>query len=488
MNVYQKVIEAANQNLAAPAFISAQGCLNYGQFISLIAFAAKELHHQGVAKGDVVGVMLPYVPLHAAVVIAIAQLGAVSISLNKDMPALEMARRVKRFSIKHIVRTADMPKVVDVKDIEFTKIHFGEGQYFFDLAQEGLSEPLADDPARFLLTSGSTGDSQAILHTQASWVERIKKTVDTIEPTSRVAVPDVDSTLGNIFLLGALFAGAALVLVRTARPPELMNDISAYGATHLIFPPHFFVGMLPHLPQKGIVFPYVQHLRPVGSSLSKSLLNALLSRMSPHVYFPYGMSEVGVISMATPSMLKQYPDTSGKIRSWCKAEIIDEDGQVLPQGQVGQIRVSLEGMTKGYFQAPEASKAKFRDGWFYTSDHGYIDEEGLLFIQGRMDDLINLDGRKLFPAQLEAQIMNTSLITECVFFTSKIKGVDQLFGAFVASKDDIAKVLVNYPYIQSLLEGRYFSVTAVPRNTNGKILRKDLMTTFADEISAISQS
>ncbi|QWE02865.1 class I adenylate-forming enzyme family protein [Polynucleobacter sp. JS-JIR-II-b4] len=488
MNIYQKIISAAQRNPAAPAFISAQGYLTYGQFISLIAFASQELHRQGVVKGDVVGVMLSHIPLHAAVVVAIAQLGGISISLNQDIPAPEMAKRVKRFSVKYLVRTADIPPAIGVKNIEFTKINFGAGQYHFDLSKEGLPEPKSDDPARFLLTSGSTGDGQAILHTQQSWVERVNKTVDGIESSSRIVLPDIYSTLGNIFLLGTLFSGAALIVNRRATILELITDINTYAATHLIFPPYIFQRMLEHIPEKGIAFPTVQHLRPVGSSLSKPLLDALLTRVSPNVYYPYGISEVGAISIATPAMLKKYPRTSGKIKSWSKAEIVDENEMIVKAGEIGQIRVKVEGMTNQYYEAPDVSKAKFRDGWFYSSDHGYINEEGLLFIQGRMDDLINLDGKKLFPTQLEEQIINTSHIADCAFFTIKAKEVDQLFGAFVASRHDIDRALANHPHLKSLLGDRYFSVASLPRNTNGKILRKDLVSIFSKEISEISKT
>jgi len=488
MNVYQKVISAAQQNLAAPAFISSQGCMTYGQFISLIAFTSKELHQHGVVKGDVVGITPSHVQLHAALVISLAQLGAVSISLHRQLPSLELSKRIKRFGIKYVVRNGEISKIAGIDNIVFNKIEFVEGQHSFELAQEGLVEPKKNDPARFLLTSGSTGDAQAILHTQQSWVERVERTVDDMDANTRVILPDIYSTLGNIFMLGTLFAGGAIILARTNSYSELINDVNAYAASHLILPPYIFLSMLSHLPKQGIAFPTVKHLRPVGSSLSKPLLEALLTRISPNVYYPYGISEAGAISIATPSMLQKYPDTSGKIKSWSKAQIVDESGKVMKSGEVGRIRVKVEGMPTEYYQSPEVSKAKFRDGWFYSSDQGYINRAGLLFVQGRIDDLINLDGKKLNPAQLESQIVNNSAIADCALFTSMHEGSEKLFGAFIASKDEIIKALAGNPQLQTLVQGRYFSVSTLPRNDNGKVLRKDLASFFAKEISQLSSS
>ena len=339
-----------------------------------------------------------------------------------------------------------------------------------------------------MLTSGSTGDAQAILHTQQSWVERVERTVDDMDANTRVILPDIYSTLGNIFMLGTLFAGGAIILARTNSYSELINDVNAYAASHLILPPYIFLSMLSHLPKQGIAFPTVKHLRPVGSSLSKPLLEALLTRISPNVYYPYGISEAGAISIATPSMLQKYPDTSGKIKSWSKAQIVDESGKVMKSGEVGRIRVKVEGMPTEYYQSPEVSKAKFRDGWFYSSDQGYINRAGLLFVQGRIDDLINWDGKKLNPAQWESQIVNNSAIADCALFTSMHEGSEKLFGAFIASKDEIIKALAGNPQLQTLVQGRYFSVSTLPRNDNGKVLRKDLASFFAKEISQLSLS
>jgi tetratricopeptide (TPR) repeat protein len=293
--------------------------------------------------------------------------------------------------------------------------------------------------------------------------------------------------LGNIFLLGTLFAGGAIILARTNSYPDLMFDIGAYATTHLIIPPHILQGMTPYLPKSGITFPTITHLRPLGSGLTQSLVGTLLNRLSPNVYFPYGIIEVGAISIATPAMLKKYPGTSGKVKAWSKAQVVDENDQVLPAGKVGLFRVQVEAMATEYYQEPELSKERFRDGWFYTSDQGYIDKNGYLFIQGRIDDIVNLDGNKFSPITFESQIINRSDITECAVFAIEIAGAKKLCGAFVATEKQIEKALANNPNEQAALQGRYFSVTALPRNDNGKILRKDLPTVFASQIVQMLQ-
>lgn len=477
----------AHINLAAPAFISAQGIMTYGQFVSLVALSAKGLHQSGIGKGAVVAICMDHSALHAAVVVALAQLGAVSIGIHPSTPIVQLSQKIARFGVQYLVRSSEIPEIANVKNIQFGQISFAEGEHVFNLVDHGLAEPKANDPARFTLSSGSTGDTHAVVYTQSSWVDRIEKRVDCIDQHSRVICPDMHVFLGNIFLLGTLFAGGAIVLAKSSTYPELMYEITAYATTHLIIPPHILQGMVPYLPKSGIAFPTITHLRPVGSSLTPSLVDTLLNRFSPNVYFPYGMSEVCAIAIATPAMLKKYPTTSGKVKSWSKAQVVDENDQVLPAGNVGRFRVQVEGMATEYYQEPELSQERFRDGWFYTSDQGYIDKNGYLFIQGRIDDIVNLDGLKFSPIEVESRIINNSNITECAVFAIDITGTKKLCGAFVASEAQIQTALANNPHENELLQGRYFSVNSLPRNDNGKILRKDLPTVFASQIAQMLQ-
>ena len=88
-----------------------------------------------------VGITPSHVQLHAALVISLAQLGAVSISLHRQLPSLELSKRIKRFGIKYVVRNGEISKIAGIDNIVFNKIEFVEGQHSFDLAQEGLVEP-----------------------------------------------------------------------------------------------------------------------------------------------------------------------------------------------------------------------------------------------------------------------------------------------------------------------------------------------------------
>ena len=488
MNIYQKVKAGAEINFAAPAFISPQGYLTHGQFLALIGWAAKQLHARGVRKGSIVGISLPHSALHAAVLVAVAQLGAVSVSLQHFFPPLEIAGRIKRFKVQYLIRNTDLKEVPDVINIELGKIDIKKNDPLFDPTKLGLENATSDDSARFLLTSGSTGEPQAVLHTHASWIERAIRTVDAIDSSSRVILPDMYGTLGNVFLLGTLFAGGAVVLARMDNYQTLISDINCFAVTHLIFPPYIFMAMMPFLPKDGVAFPTVKHLRPVGSGLSTPFIQDLITRFSPHVCFPYGISEVGAISLATAEMLQRYPETSGKIKDWSKAQVVDENDQVLPFGRSGQIRVAVAGMPNEYYGEPELSKLKFRDGWFYSSDHGYINEEGYLFIEGRLDDLINFDGSKINPIRIESYVVNNTPIKECAIFAIKVNGKNRLCGAFVASKETVAKSLEDHPSIRDVLKGCYFSINALPRNDNGKVRRKDLASVFANEIAQFSKA
>jgi acyl-coenzyme A synthetase/AMP-(fatty) acid ligase len=292
--------------------------------------------------------------------------------------------------------------------------------------------------------------------------------------------------MGNIFSFGALLKGGAVVFPRNNGFKNYMTDINLFAATHIIIPPVIAMKFIPYLHEEGWAFPSIKHFRLVGSSLSEGLIKTTLNKMSPHLYFPYGISEVGAISLATPEMIAKNPATSGQLKKWVKAEAINDQGQVLPRGQTGRIRVSIENMPQGYYKNDDASKNQFKDGWFYTNDLGYINENDEVFIEGRADDMINLDGDKFNPVKFESMLAHKYNIKDVVLFASKdSRDSSKVFGVFVADEASVEEGLSAHPNIKRMVGKRRIYAKELPRNENGKLLRKDLTIFFSKEINQL---
>ena len=106
------------------------------------------------------------------------------------------------------------------------------------------------------------------------------------------------------------------------------------------------------------------------------------------------------------------PDAAGR-PVWCvDLRIVDDDNRPVKVGEVGEIICQSPLATHGYYKNPEATNASFRDGWFYTGDLGYFDEEGYLFVAGRKKDMVKSGGISIYPLEIESVIYSHPAILE----------------------------------------------------------------------------
>jgi len=468
----KKIIEAANKNPAQVAFIFQDKCMTYGQFLSFFALVTKRLADAGIKEGDYVGVSMDQSPLHLATILGISRLGAVSVPIVLPSPDHQFKAIVEKFKITKIV-CADHIKNIPILDtIYLTGLTFNEDEYNFNFLHY---EPEDNLPTRIYLTSGSTGIPSGILYTQAYWYERVTQTVDDINESSRVIPPDLHLTLGSIFAFGAMLAGATVIFPKDNSYQNFILAMHLHAATHVILPPFAITGLFSFIPKKGVAFPSVKHMRIVGSTPPPNMIKRVIERISPNVYVPYGMTEIGAISIADRKVLQSNEKTSGKIKLDIVVQVVDEKNQILPKGKVGEIRVKKKNMPTSYFNEPEKTKLKFRDGYFYTGDLGYIDNNEHLIIEGRIDDMINLDGEKIHPLPLEQALLNSPNIQDVGLFPIKNKNHETILAAaFVAKNEYALEALKNNPVIERLVNNKFILLDQLPRNESGKLVRKSL--------------
>jgi len=261
-----------------------------------------------------------------------------------------------------------------------------------------------------------------------------------------------------------------------------VQTVQLHGVTHAMMAPAMIKRMATRLPE-GRAFPSLRYLRIVGGGLSETLVKLSTQRLTPNVYLPYGISEVGAISMATPADLQRYPDLAGKPKKGVKVQVVDEHDKVLPAGEVGEIRVKLPGMLSGYHQDEARTQAKFRNGWFYTSDIGTLTPEGYVRIDGRKDDRINLGGNKFYPERVERVLDGHPQVQEVAVFAAPVKGETALVAAVVWAGEPAVQSLLDHAKAKalpaSMMPQGVMTIAQLPRNEAGKVLRKQLQTLFA---------
>jgi acyl-coenzyme A synthetase/AMP-(fatty) acid ligase len=472
----ERIHAAAAANPAAPAFIFQDRILTYAQFLSLIRATARLLHDRGVRPGDTVGLSMGRWPMHCVAFLALARLGALSLPLPRNLTPEAGRALAARFGVSTVVSNwQDAPVPPGARLLLLDSMSLDDAAVELDL---GGYQPDGSTPLRVALTSGTTGARRGVIHTHASFAQRVDLTALDCDQHSRLLPPDLHITAGILLTIAVLARGGTVVFDRTFSVTDIANTIRLYGVTHCLLSPAAVPRIASVLPEQGLAFPSLRHLRIVGATPPPAMVELLRSRFTPHVYGVYGITEVGMLALATPDTLGAAPGSAGRITPWSRIEVLGPDGQPLPPGESGELRVAADGMPRGYHCEPSDSAAsRFRDGWFYPGDVGRVTADGLVFVEGRADDIVNLGGHKYALPLIDAGLESHPAVRAAVAFMLEDADGNVVVGAAIDRKpgpaapglDEIAAWVRRQMHITVAM--RLFEAPGLTRDDMGKINR-----------------
>jgi fatty-acyl-CoA synthase len=333
-----------------------------------------------------------------------------------------------------------------------------------------------------ILTSGTTGTPKGASRSQPPTLGPIGGVLSHVpfrsgEVTSLPA--PMFHALGYLHATIAMTLGCTLVLRRKFRPVTILQDIEKHRATALVVVPVMLSRILDTL-DKLERKPDLSSLRIVfvsGSQLGAELATRALKELGPVVYNLYGSTEIAFATIARPKDLDINPATVGPVVKGVKVKILDEQGNEMPQGQIGRIFVGntfpFEGYTGG-------GGKQIIDGLLSSGDMGYFDEKGLLYVTGRDDEMIVSGGENVFPAEVEDLISGHPDVVEATAL-----GVDDpewgaRLRAFVVKQEnsnldeDTVKTYVRDHLARYKVPREVIFLDELPRNPTGKILKREL--------------
>ena len=481
MLLIERLERAIGLSPDAPAFITGDEVLTYRSLGALLSATARHLHGQGVRPGEVVALTMSQSTLHCIVFFALARLGAVSVSVS-PLGAAGSAQLYRRFDVRAVVSDREDCGAEGVRVILLRGVRTRGDEAGFEFAGP---PPAGEAPMRIALTSGTTGAQKGFLQTHDMFARRLDRRFYGETPRPRVIPPNLHITASIQLACHALCNGGVVVFPRGYDNANFLSAIRQYSVTHVTLPPANLALMLPALPEAGPAFPSIAHLRLMGITPSPAFLDVVRRKFSPHIYVPYSMSEVGVVALATPEILATVPRSSGRVVAGARLQVVGEDGEILPPGTPGEIRVAVDAMPTGYY-GRDADPSRFRDGWFYPRDRGYVTADGLVYIEGRVDEILNVGGRKVAPAYAEAILEEHPGVQEAAVFPFEeaIEGI-RLAAAIVPRGALDLNELATFARekLEVFAPQRFFVVESIPRNARGKILRKDLPKMVSGTIS-----
>lgn len=287
--------------------------------------------------------------------------------------------------------------------------------------------PIDDDTLYMIRhTGGTTGAPKGILNTHRQWacvgrdVMSFKPRI--VEGDTMLHVAPLSHASGYYFL-PAWAAGARQVVLPAADPAQILETLASERVGHFYLPPTLLdmvvtLGM--QHPQRELA---IKGLAIGSSPISGRQLRAARDFFGDAVLFQtYGTSEAVPISGMGPEAWFAEMDGSEPLRSagrplpFVDFELRDQDGARVPIGEVGEVTVRTDGMTNGYYRAPEATAASFDRGWFKTGDLGRLDENGYLYLVDRIGETIISGGHNIYPSDLERVVNDHPDVLETAAF------------------------------------------------------------------------
>ena len=343
-----------------------------------------------------------------------------------------------------------------------------------------------DDPAYLIYTSGTASRPKGVLHAQRVILGRAPMFDHWLGLTEHDIMLHAGAinwtyTLG-VGLMDPFAKGATAILYNGAADPAVWPALIArFGATLFAAVPGIYRQMLRQLACTADNLASLRHGLTAGEALAPALLAQFHERCGKPLYEALGMSEISTYISSGPTV-PTLPGSPGKPQPGRHVAILPLEGgeTPLPPGESGLIAVhrSDPGLMLGYWRRPEAEKDVYRGEWFVGGDVAEMDAEGYVWLHGRADDLMNAQGYRVSPAEVEAVLSHAPGVADVAVAERKARADVSLICAFIvaapgAALDETTLKRHCADHLAAYKNPKhYVFVAALPRTKNGKIARR----------------
>jgi acyl-CoA synthetase (AMP-forming)/AMP-acid ligase II len=333
-----------------------------------------------------------------------------------------------------------------------------------------------------LLTSGTTGTPKGARRAAGGGGSEGPAILGRLpwraEETTVVAAPLFHAWGFGQLIMGTMLS-CALVVRRTFDPAVTMELVDRYHATGLSVVPVMLdrIMELPDEVRSRFSGRSLRFVTAAGSRMRPDVVTRFMDQFGDVVYNNYNATEVGVIALAGPEDLRAAPETAGKPMPGTEIRILDDDRRDVPRGEIGAIYART---TTGFEAYTSGQTKDVEDGFMATGDIGYLDDAGRLFVVGRDDEMIVSGGENVYPIEVERALAGHPAVQDVTVLGVDDEQFGQRLAAFVVLKpgasatvamlkQHVREQLANYKVPRDVV-----FLDELPRNTVGKILRKEL--------------
>lgn len=483
--IFQALQAVAGRTPDKPAVIAGRFAVSYAQLLGRVRDTADQLAKAGVTPGDAVAILLPNgIDFVAACFAAFAR-QAIAVPVNTRFQKEEIKYYLDSSQSRVLIHeNSAAATLADIAPSLTTLIIPPGGE---DAAGGGCREVIvpahAETPAIFMYSSGSTGKPKRVTRTHGQLLAEYQALAAT------VSLNDADRILCTVPLyhahgfgncmFAALLSGGTLVLMEGEfNPREAARLMEAQRIT--VYPAVPFMvkmiadGFYPTKPDLGSI----RLLFSAGAALPLEVARRFRDVFGLTPRQLYGSTETGAVSINQDGG-EGTEESVGKPLHGVRIDILDEGGQPLSAGEIGEVAIRSPAMTAQYDGLPDVTAECFQRGYFLPGDLGLVDADGRLYIKGRKKLLINVAGNKVDPLDVEAVIKTHPKVRDVVVLGSPDPNYGEMVKAVVVvAEDGCAAEEITALCSQRLawykVPKRVEFRTEIPRSPLGKILRKYL--------------
>jgi acetyl-CoA synthetase len=468
---------------------------------------ANALAAMGVAPGDRVGVLLPQRPETAIAHLAIYKLGAVALPLFTQFGPDALEHRLGDSAARALITDGEnLAKVPDgladlatILVVDEKNGGGSRGNPMFWPSLERATDAFSpvdtgiDDPALVIYTSGTTGKPKGALHAHRvllGHLPGVQLAHDFFPAQGDLYWTPADwAWIGGLLdvLLPSFYFGIPVLAHRARKfdPEEAFALIARHRVRNAFLPPTA-LKMMRQMPAPLDRFGHcLRSVASGGEALGEDILGWCREAFGVEVNEFYGQTEANLLVGNCASLFAVHPGSMGRATPGHRVAIVAPDGRALPSGEAGIIAVRHPDpvMFLGYWNNPEATRAKFAGDWCLTGDVAVKDGDGYIWYKGREDDLISSGGYRIGPTDIEDCLMKHPVVLMAAVVGSPDPVRGEIVKAFVVAKPEVVTGPGLAEQIRTFVGARlaYYQapreivfVSELPLTPTGKIMRREL--------------
>lgn len=393
------------------ALIYEDQIITYGALDRAVGALAHHLQTLGLGKGDKVSLMLPNCPEFVIAYFACHKIGAVAVTLNVLSTPYELNHLLtdsdtrvlitqpvltRRFEeirnnlplCRHLLTTDDIQRIT------------AAGPFTID-----IPDMASDDPAVMIYTSGLTGKPLGAMLTHHNLLTQstlIKLICDGDEHFRGLAVIPHFHSFGAVAnMLGPIWVGASVVLMERFTLDSIFKTIEKEKVTYIAAVPRLFMGMVFHDKADQYDVSSLKFCITGGSAMPPEFIPLFKEKFGVLLVEGYGLTEASPVCSVGRLDMPVKPGSIGTPIPDVRASVVDEAGRKRPAGEIGELLIQGKNVMKGYYKNPEMTAKVIRNGWLHTGDLARIDEDGYIFLTGRLKRMVITSGFNVYPVEVE---------------------------------------------------------------------------------------